>query len=120
MSFKNSYSVRIFTIKIQSNNFVLAQKLVQDSEATSHLERKSIERGRVKTEWKFSKNQEKFRKVSEMRMCKIVIKPPCWCPYSLFLEMWKCQCGTVSTEVRREGVGFLTRIQVNIKGFPYH
>lgn len=117
-SFKGSYSVRIFTIKIQSNNFVKAQKLVQDSPASSHLERKSIERRRVRIEWKFSKNQYTFRKVLDMRMCKIVIKLPCWCTYSLFLEMWGVSAVLLPLRVvRGEGVVFLTWIQVDIQRF---
>lgn len=119
-SFKGSYPVRIFTIKIQSNNFVKAQKLVQDSPASSHLERKSIERRRVRIEWKFSKNQYTFRKVLDMRMCKIVIKLPCWCTYSLFLEMWGVSAVLSPLKSEEKELFFWRGSRWIYRGSPYH
>lgn len=118
-SFKSSYSVRIFTIKTFKVIILFKHRswFWINSLSTSYLERISIERRRVNTEWKFAENQETFRKVLKMRMCKVVMRLPCWCIYLLFLEMWKCECNTVSTEVRGAGICFLTWIQVYIQRY---
>lgn len=64
---------------------------------------------------KFAENQKTFRKALKMRMCKIVIRLPCI--YSLFLEMKKCECNTVSPEVRGAWICFLTWIRVYIQRY---